>query len=77
MARVMTKEKTVTESNDIKTPFKEFVRKFKKQKTALVALAFICLLAIIAIISYQVVPYGINEYDYSAIMQGPSAKHIF
>lgn len=41
------------------------------------ALAFICLLAIIAIISYQVVPYGINEYDYSAIMQGPSAKHIF
>ena len=77
MARGMTKEKTVTESNDIKTPFKEFVRKFKKQKTALVALAFICLLAIIAIISYQVVPYGINEYDYSAIMQGPSAKHIF
>ena len=77
MARVMTKEKTVTESNDIKTPFKEFVRKFKKQKTALVALAFICLLAIIAIISYQVVPYGINEYDYSAIMQGPSAKHLF
>lgn len=77
MARVMTKEKTVTESNDIKTPFKEFVRKFKKQKTALVALVFICLLAIIAIISYQVVPYGINEYDYSAIMQGPSAKHIF
>lgn len=77
MARVMTKEKTVTESNDIKTPFKEFVRKFKKQKTALVALAFICLLAIIAIISYQVVPYGVNEYDYSAIMQGPSAKHIF
>ena len=77
MARVMTKEKTVTESNDIKTPFKEFVRKFKKQNTALVALAFICLLAIIAIISYQVVPYGINEYDYSAIMQGPSAKHIF
>ena len=77
MARVMTKEKTVTESNDIKTPFKEFVRKFKKQKTALVALVFICLLAIIAVISYQVVPYGINEYDYSAIMQGPSAKHIF
>lgn len=77
MARAITREKTVTESNDIKTPFKEFVRKFKKQKTALVALAFICLLVIIAIISYQVVPYGINEYDYSAIMQGPSANHLF
>ncbi len=77
MARAMIREKTVTESNDIKTPFKEFVRKFKKQKTALVALAFICILVIIAIISYQIVPYGINEYDYSAIMQGPSAKHLF
>lgn len=77
MARAITREKTVTESNDIKTPFKEFVRKFKKQKTALVALGFICLLVVIAIISYQVVPYGINEYDYSSIMQGPSAKHLF
>ena len=73
----MAKEKIVTESNDIRTPFKEFVRKFKRQKNALVALGFILILAVIAIISYQVVPYGINEYDYSAIMQGPSAEHWF
>lgn len=73
----MAKEKVMTESNDIKTPFKEFIRKFKKQKTAMVALGFICVLAIIAIISYQVVPYGINEYDYNSIMQGPSGKHLF
>ena len=73
----MAKEKIVTESNDIKTPFKEFVRKFKRQKNALVALIFILFLVVIAIISYKVVPYGINEYDYSAIMQGPTAKHWF
>lgn len=73
----MENEKIKAESDDIRTPFKEFIRKFKKQKTALVAFAFIILLVIIAIISYSVVPYGINEYDYSAIMQGPSAKHWF
>lgn len=73
----MENEKIKAESEDIRTPFKEFIRKFRKQKTALVAFAFIVLLVIIAFISYSVVPYGINEYDYSAIMQGPSAKHWF
>ena len=73
----MENEKIKAESDDIRTPFKEFIRKFKKQKTALVAFAFIILLVVIAFISYSVVPYGINEYDYSAIMQGPSAKHWF
>ena len=73
----MGKEKIKAEADDIRTPFKEFIRKFKKQKTALVAFAFIILLVIIAIISYRVVPYGINEYDYNAIMQAPSAQHWF
>lgn len=73
----MGKEKIKAEADDIRTPFKEFIRKFKKQKTALVAFAFIILLVIIAIISYRVVPYGINEYDYNAIMQSPSAQHWF
>ncbi|MGN0295552.1 MAG: ABC transporter permease subunit [Lachnospiraceae bacterium] len=73
----MENEKNKAASDDIRTPFKEFIRKFRKQKTALVAFAFIILLVIIAIISYKVVPYGINEYDYSAIMQAPSAKHWF
>ena len=25
----------------------------------------------------KIVPYGINEYDYNAILQGPSMKHLF
>ena len=73
----MAKEVVKTEKDDIKTPFKEFVRKFKKQKTALVALGFILFLAVLSMISYKVAPYGINEYDYNAIMQGPSAAHWF
>lgn len=73
----MEKVEAKKQSDDIRTPFKEFIRKFRKQKTALVALTFILLLVVIAFISYMIVPYGINEYDYNSIMQGPSAKHIF
>ena len=70
-------EKVLNEKMDINTPFKDFVRKFKKQKTAIVAMFFIIALVILAFISYQIAPYGINEYDYTAIMQGPSAAHWF
>ena len=66
-----------TEKDDIKTPFKEFVRKFKKQKTAIIALGFIFFLVILSFISYKIAPYGINEYDYSAIMQSPTSAHWF
>ena len=48
-----------TEKDDIKTPFKEFVRKFKKQKTAIIALGFIFFLVILSFISYKIAPYGI------------------
>ncbi len=74
---VMAKEKVLNEKMDINTPFKDFVRKFKKQKTAIVAMCFIIALAVMAVVSYQIAPYGINEYDYTAIMQGPSAAHWF
>ena len=73
----MAKEKVLNERTDINTPFKDFVRKFKKQKTALVAMCFIIFLVILSFISYQIAPYGINEYDYMAILQGPSAAHWF
>lgn len=73
----MAKKKVLTEKTDISTPFSEFVRKFKKQKTAIAALIFILFLVLLSFISYSIVPYGINEYDYSSIMQAPSAAHIF
>lgn len=66
-----------SEKTDISTPFSEFVRKFKKQKSAIVALAFILFLVVLAFVAKFVAPYGINEYDYNAIMQAPSAAHWF
>ena len=73
----MAKKKAVNEKTDISTPFSEFVRKFKKQKTALAALAFILFLVVLSFAAKYVAPYGINEYDYSSIMQAPTAAHIF
>ena len=73
----MAKNKVLTEKTDINTPFSEFVRKFKKQKTAMVAMVFLIFLVVLAFISYKIAPYGVNEYDYSAIMQPPTAAHFF
>lgn len=66
-----------SEATDINTPFSEFVRKFKKQKNAMVALVFILFLILLAFIAYQVAPYGINDYDYNSILQGPTGAHWF
>lgn len=57
--------------------FNDFVRKFKKQKTAIFALCILLILVLIAIFCYKIVPYGINEADYSSILEGPSAAHWF
>ncbi|MDI9471461.1 MAG: ABC transporter permease subunit [Bacillota bacterium] len=65
------------ESGDIRTPFSVFWKKFKKQKTGVVAAVFFVILVFVAIFCYQLAPYGINEYDYSSVMQPPSAKHWF
>ena len=73
----MAKEKIKNEKNDMRTPFDEFVIKFKKQKTAIVALAFILILVVLSIIGPKIVPFGVDEYDYSNILQGPSSLHPF
>jgi len=65
------------EKADIRTPMSEVIRKFKKQKNSVVALGFVGLLVLIAIIGYYLVPYGINQYDYSSILESPSSKHLF
>ncbi|MGN0799040.1 MAG: ABC transporter permease [Christensenellales bacterium] len=71
------KKKTLTEKTDIRTPFSEFVRKFKKQKTAVVAAVILLLIVLAAVFADLIAPYGINEYNYSEVLQSPSAKHPF
>lgn len=73
----MAEEKVLDEKTDINTPFSEFVKKFRKQKSALIALIFILFLVVLSFISYKIAPYGINDYDYNAIMQAPTSAHWF
>ena len=57
--------------------FRDFLRKFKKQKTAIAALLVIVLLGVIAVVGERIAPFGIDEFDYSSILQGPSSAHWF
>ncbi len=73
----MVKDITEIHEDKIRTPFNEFVRKFKKQKTAIIALVFIVLLVVFSIFGEAIVPFGVDEYDYLHVLEGPSEAHIF
>lgn len=60
----------------IRTPWREFWRKFRKQHVALGALAFVLLLVFVAVFGPHLVPYDPENYfDYDALNAGPSAAH--
>lgn len=71
------REPMLTEETDMNTRFSDFLRNFKKQKTAVVAFFVLIILMLVAIFCYKIAPYGINEYNYDAMLQEPSAEHIF
>ncbi|MFF2481072.1 ABC transporter permease [Paenibacillus sp. NPDC058071] len=55
--------------------FKQFFRKFCKQRMAVVAACFIILLFIVGLIGPFLTPYNPEEPNYDVLMAGPSAKH--
>ena len=62
----------------VRTPWSEFWRKFKRQKIAMVAGAFVILLAVIAIAAPWIVPFDAETYfDYDQLNAKPSAAHWF
>lgn len=73
----MTEKIEKNEKQDIRTPFAEFLMKFKRQKTAIFALLFILILVILSIFGEMIVPYGVDEFDYSNVLQGPTKEHLF
>lgn len=62
---------------DMRSPFSEFLIKFKKQKTAIAAATFILILIIVSLIGNKIVPHDYSKYDYSNILQAPSSGHFF
>lgn len=62
----------------VRTPMREFWRKFRKQKLAMFAAIFIVLLVVVAIIAPWIVPYDAENYfDYNALNNPPSLAHWF
>ncbi|WP_322029313.1 glutathione ABC transporter permease GsiD [Paraburkholderia sp. J76] len=67
-----------TQDETIRTPWREFWRKFRKQHVALGAGAFVLLLVVIAVFAPHLVPYDPENYfDYDSLNAGPSAAHWF
>ncbi|MEN2672266.1 glutathione ABC transporter permease GsiD [Herbaspirillum huttiense] len=62
----------------IRTPWREFWRKFKKQRLAVYAGVFILLLIAIAIVAPWIVPFDAeNFFDYDALNSPPTWTHWF
>ena len=60
----------------VKTPLREFWRKFSQQKLAVMACIFIVALVLVAILAPYIVPYDAENYfDYDALNESPSAAH--
>jgi glutathione transport system permease protein len=71
-----TVEQAATEQ--VRSPWFEFWRKFKRQKVALVAGAFVVLLVVVAIVAPWIVPYDAEIFfDYDRLNSPPSAMHWF
>ena len=64
--------------SEVRTPWTEFWRKFKRQHVAVVAGTFVLLLVALAILAPFIAPYDAeNFFDYDSINARPSFKHIF
>ena len=62
---------------DSSSKVKEFIKKFMKRKTAVVAFIIMVFLLIIAIVGPSLAPNDPGAFDYENILAGPSAKHWF
>ena len=59
------------------TPASEAWKRFKRNRTALIGLAVVCILILVAILAPVIAPYDYQTQDYGAMMQKPSTAHLF
>jgi glutathione transport system permease protein len=69
---------TALPAGRVRTPWREFVRNFRKQKLALCAAAFVMVLVAVVVLAPWLVPYDPENYfDYDLLNAPPSAAHWF
>jgi glutathione transport system permease protein len=69
---------TPAAATEVRTPWTEFWRKFRKQHVAVVAGLFVALLVVLAVVAPWIVPYDAENYfDYDNLNALPSAQHWF
>jgi glutathione transport system permease protein len=62
----------------VRTPWSEAWRKFRRQRLALAAAAFIAMLALVALFAPWLAPYDAENFvDYDKLGTGPSLQHWF
>ncbi|EDT7661821.1 TPA: glutathione ABC transporter permease GsiD [Salmonella enterica subsp. enterica serovar Wien] len=68
----------VVKPDQIRTPWREFWRRFRRQHVALVAGGFVLVLILVAIFARWLTPYDAENYfDYDSLNNGPSLQHWF
>jgi len=66
------------EQHRVRTPWREFWRRFRRQPVALAAGLFIILLIVVAFVAPWIAPFDAENYfDYDRLTEGPSAMHWF
>lgn len=64
--------------NRVRTPWREFWRRFRRQPVALLAGLFVMMLIVLAFIAPWVAPFDAENYfDYDRLNEGPSLMHLF
>lgn len=64
--------------NRVRTPWREFWRRFRHQHVAMMAAVFVLLLILVAIFAPLLAPFDAENYfDYDRLNEGPSMMHWF
>jgi len=71
-------EMPIVRPEAVRTPWREFRRRLRKQPVALIAGAFVLLLIAVALIAPWIAPFNAENYfDYDRLNDGPSMLHWF
>jgi glutathione transport system permease protein len=64
--------------DQVRTPWHEFWRRFRRQPMAMTAGLFVLILIVLAIVAPWIAPFDAENYfDYDRLNDGPSALHWF